>query len=140
MHYPEELRGGLLKAQDTIGICAPTPSQHLGTILLNFYSPSYPNSHKAALLASMKLFKDVLEDLSVEHTGGEGALYLFFRSPTGGSGWEASRLLARKWGILTVPGEPFGAGGWVRLSFGNITGEAAERAAERLREALKGMA
>lgn len=136
LHYPREMEEDLLKAQDTVGICAPNPSQRLSEILLREHSPHYPRSMAAKLENSLKAFTGALDSAGVEWVGGEGAFYLLVRCPAGVSGWEAARWLARRWGVLTVPGEPFGVEGYIRISFGNIPPGRSGIAAERLGEAL----
>ena len=47
---------------------------------------------------------------------------------------EVVDILARKFGILLMPGSPFGAPGYMRLSYGNVP---SYDAVEKLRSGLK---
>ncbi|RLF73463.1 MAG: hypothetical protein DRN55_03435 [Thermoplasmata archaeon] len=137
LHYPQGIEGDLLKAQDTVGICSPNPSQRLAEILLREHSPHYPRSMVPKLERSLEGFTRALDRVGVRWVGGEGAFYLLVKCPPGVTGWEAAKELARRWGVLTVPGEPFGAGGYLRVSFGNLPPERSAAAADRLGEALE---
>lgn len=137
MHFPREIEEDLLKAQDTVSICAPNPSQRLAEMVLREHSPHYPRSMVPKLEMSLEVFTRSLDGEGVRWVGGEGAFYLLVRCPPRVSGWEMAKALARRWGILTVPGEPFGAGGYLRVSFGNLPPERSKVASERLGEALR---
>lgn len=47
---------------------------------------------------------------------------------------EAVDILARKYGVLLMPGSPFGAPQFMRLSYGSLPPDAAVSAVERLSE------
>ena len=50
---------------------------------------------------------------------------------------EAVDILARRYGVLLMPGSPFGAPQFMRLSYGSLPPEAAVSAVERLSEGFE---
>ena len=84
-------------------------------------------------LQNARRISDALRSLSLPHTGGENAPYVWFRCP-GGDSWAFFDRLLREAGVIGTPGAGFGRNGqgWFRLSGLGSPADCAE-AVDRLR-------
>ena len=143
MKIPESLVPHIIKVADTLHICPPVPSQILAEeIMLDF--KDYPFQ----FLSDMKKSRDILlqnlfpiaEKEIINFPKSEGGFYIFIKfKKEKRSGWEIARILIEKYGISTVPGEPFGMHKkepYLRISFGNLIPDVMEKAAEILKKSL----
>lgn len=71
-------------------------------------------------------------------TGGEGAIYLWARLPEKYSDdFEVACWLARRHGVVVLPGGACGGPGCIRVTYGAITEADCEVSAKRLRKGLE---
>jgi aspartate/methionine/tyrosine aminotransferase len=134
-HANDEIIGQSIKVQDTIGICAPAPSQKLGLELLQKRKSIIPPFVKL-MESNFKLARDLIEDVPWLHsTPSGGAYYLFPQQTTALNSHTLSRRLISEEKVYIVPGEGFGSqwANHMRISFANIRTEELKEAFARLR-------
>ncbi|MCP2605564.1 aminotransferase class I/II-fold pyridoxal phosphate-dependent enzyme [Candidatus Aminicenantes bacterium AC-335-O07] len=142
MKVPNFLVQHIIKVADTLHVCPPVPSQILAEeVMLNF--KDYPFQ----FLSDIKKSRDILiqnllpavERGVIDFPKNEGGFYIFikFRKEKR-SGWEIAKILIDRYGLATVPGEPFGMRekAYLRLSFGNLPPHMMEKASEILKKSL----
>ncbi|KAJ4957545.1 hypothetical protein NE237_024656 [Protea cynaroides] len=139
--YPSEVEGleaQLLKVQDTIPICASIISQRLALYSLEV-GPEWVRDQVKDLIKNRALILEALAPLGEEAVkGGEGAIYLWARLPEKCSDdFEVVRWLARKHGVVVIPGSASGGPGFIRISFGGLIEADCKAAAGRLRKGLE---
>ncbi len=134
--YPPALSAALLKTQDTIPICPPQLSQRvaLGALAAG---RDWVQDRVRTIEAGQAAVCRALSPLRV--CGGQGAIYVFAQlpEPYARRDVDVVRWAVRRHKIALIPGTSCGAPGWVRVSYANIAGEAMQRAASRLRAAVK---
>ncbi|KAL3824333.1 hypothetical protein ACJIZ3_020362 [Penstemon smallii] len=139
--YPSEVEGlasQLLKVQDNIPICASIISQHLALHSLDM-GPNWVTDQVKGLIKNRELVLDALSPLGKDAVkGGEGAIYLWAKLPDGyHDDFEVVRWLARKHGVVLIPGCSSGCPGHVRISFGGLVEDQCRVATERLKRGLE---
>ncbi|XP_042484285.1 aromatic aminotransferase ISS1-like [Macadamia integrifolia] len=139
--YPSEVEGlesQLLKVQDTIPICATIISQRLALYSLEV-GPEWVRDQVKDLIKNRALILEALSPLGEDVVkGGEGAIYLWARLPEKCSDdFEVVRWLARKHGVVVIPGSASGGPGYIRISFGGLTEADCKAASGRLRKGLE---
>ncbi|MCL7022337.1 hypothetical protein MKW94_017237 [Papaver nudicaule] len=139
--YPTEAEGlaeQLLKVQDNIPICAPIVSQRLALFSLETGSDWVRNRVKD-LVKNREILLDALSPLGEGAVkGGEGAIYLWAKLPDKyQDDFEVVRWLAKKHGVVLIPGSASGGPGCVRVSFGGLKDGDCEFAASRLKKGLE---
>ncbi|RZC71598.1 hypothetical protein C5167_034748 [Papaver somniferum] len=139
--YPTETKGlaeQLLKVQDNIPICAPIVSQRLALFSLETGSDWVRNQVKD-LVKNREILLDALSPLGVGAVkGGEGAIYLWAKLPDKHQDdFEVVRWLAKRHGVVLIPGSASGGPGCVRVSFGGLKDGDCEFAALRLKKGLE---
>lgn len=139
--YPSEVEGlaaQLLKVQDNIPICASIISQRLALHSLEM-GPEWVTDQVKDLIKNRELVLEALSPLGKDSVrGGEGAIYLWAKLPDKyQDDFEVVRWLARKHGIVIIPGSSSGCPGYVRISFGGLMEEACQIASDRLRKGLE---
>ncbi len=129
---PESLHAALLKAQDTLAICAPHPAQ----LALLAGLPDL-DRHLAGPLAELALRRDRLAAFcagrGLDWIRPDGALFAMIKV-TGGDSAAFCLDLLREAGVVAVPGGAFGscADGHIRLSFGSTPRDTFTRALDAL--------
>ncbi|POO04101.1 L-threonine-O-3-phosphate decarboxylase [Trema orientale] len=139
--YPSEaeaLRTQLLKVQDNVAICAPVISQYVALYCLEAGNEWVKNKVKS-LGKNKQLLLEALTPLGKDAvTGGEGAIYLWVRLPEKHpNDFEVVCWLARRHGVVVLPGSACGVSGCIRITYGAVTLEKCQVAAKRLRNGLE---
>jgi len=127
MMIPEKLKQHVLKIADTLHICSAVPSQILGEEVLKLnqkYSRKFlpeiseVKNHLLELLKNL----DCFDKINISPL--EGAFYMLisFKDLMGVSGWDIAERILKQYGVVSLPGEPFGLvnRASLRLSYGNI--------------------
>ncbi|MEW6720421.1 MAG: pyridoxal phosphate-dependent aminotransferase [Thermodesulfobacteriota bacterium] len=137
---PEHLYDELMKIQDTVVVCAPAISQHVGIGALkegNGYCRSF-------LPGLSRVRREMLRRLAgipglVTVPPALGAFYLFARVNTDMPAIRLSERLVQEHRVAVIPGETFGAsdGCWLRISYGNLREETAAEGIDRLVNGLR---
>jgi len=138
--YPTEVEGmgaQLLKVQDNIPICASIISQRLALHSLEV-GPEWVTERVKELVTNRDVVLKALSPLGEDAIkGGEGAIYLWAKLPNKYlNDFEVVRWLARKHGVVVIPGSACGCPGHVRISFGGLVEKDCRVAADRLRKGL----
>lgn len=139
--YPSKVDGlaaQLLKVQDNIPICASIISQRLALHSLEV-GPEWVTDQVKDLVKNRELLLEALSPLGKEAVkGGEGAIYLWAKLPDKYlDDFEVVRWLARKHGVVLIPGCSSGCPGYVRISFGGLKEDDCQAASVRLRKGLE---
>ncbi len=130
----QEMIDASIKVQDTIGICAPHPTQLLGQVLLEHRDDIIPG-FVSEMETNHKLGRKLLDEISwLEATPSQGAYYLFPRQTTGRDTMNLVKELITQYGVYVVPGEGFGQDWkeYCRISFANVRPHQLEEAFDRL--------
>ncbi len=135
--FPEVLYDDMLKAQDTISICAPSLSQQaaLHSIPLG---KQYCSQFFEVLLKNRSLVKSFLSDLDgVDVKMTNGAYYFFVLLDSNRSSIDVAKELIESFGIIVLPGMFFDENRCsFRLSYGNLNAEKFEEGMHRLKKGL----
>ncbi|XP_047317384.1 aromatic aminotransferase ISS1 [Impatiens glandulifera] len=140
--YPsgvEDFGAQLLKVQDNIPICAAIISQWLALYSLEM-GPGWVTEQVKTLVKNRDIVLDALSPLGKDAVrGGEGAIYLWAKLPINEDveDFEVVRWLARKHGVVVIPGSASGCPGHIRVSFGGLVEKDTRLAAGRLRKGLE---
>ncbi|EYU24678.1 hypothetical protein ABFS82_04G103100 [Erythranthe guttata] len=139
--FPSEVEGfaaQLLKVQDNIPICASIISQRLALHSLEM-GPTWVTDKVKDLVKNRELLLEALSPLGKESVkGGEGAIYLWAKLPEEyKDDFEVVRWLAKKHGVVLIPGCSSGCPGYVRISFGGLVEDQCRFASERLKRGLE---
>lgn len=140
--HPPALGPALLKAQDTVAICASQASQRVALAALEG-GDAYVADRVAGLVAHQK--RDILEALAPlgENAvrGGDGAIYLLVALPRHCADDEkVVAWLVDAHGVAAIPGAACGLPGHVRVCYANLEPAAYARACARLRAACERLA
>ncbi|XP_057969824.1 aromatic aminotransferase ISS1 isoform X3 [Malania oleifera] len=138
--YPTDVEGlgaQLLKVQDNIPICASIISQRLALYSLET-GPEWVTEQVKDLVKNRTLLLEALSPLGNDAVkGGEGAIYLWAKLPEKyRDDFEVVYWLARRHGVVVIPGSASGGPGYIRISFGGLKEDDCRAAAERLRRGL----
>lgn len=139
--YPSEVEGlgaQLLKIQDNIPICAAILSQRLALCSLEV-GPGWVTDRVKGLVKNREIVLEALSPLGEDAVrGGEGAIYLWAKLPDKCiDDFEVVHWLAKKHGVVIIPGSSSGCPGHVRVSFGGLIEHDCRVAAGRLRKGLE---
>lgn len=139
--FPTEVEGlaaQLLKVQDNIPICASIISQRLALHSLEM-GPAWVTDQVKDLVKNRELLLEALSPLGQDTVkGGEGAIYLWAKLPEEyKDDFEVVRWLAKKHGVVLIPGCSSGCPGYVRISFGGLLEDQCRVASERLRRGME---
>src|ERR1043165_5687281 len=118
---PSETVDKLLSVQDAISIAAPTASQILAKAAL-----ARRDEHLSDLLPRLKATRDRLKSALadcplIDSVFGESAVFLWARLVEGASSEDTADYLLDKLGIGTLPGDEFGAPGYIRCAYGMLS-------------------
>jgi aspartate/methionine/tyrosine aminotransferase len=138
MVYPDHLKDEILKVQDTIGICAPVPSQYaaIEAIKLGF---SYMKPFLPEISQIRTRFFRSLSDIdSIDVNLPQGSLYFFIHFKDKNLHDTAiAKMLIDSYKVVSLPGSIFDADfPSLRISFGNLRLEHSIRGCERLTNGL----
>ncbi|KAM3267988.1 aromatic aminotransferase ISS1 [Capsicum chacoense] len=139
--YPSEVDGlaaQLLKVQDNIPICASIISQRLALYSMEV-GPEWVADQVKNLVKNRDVLLEALSPLGEEAVkGGEGALYLWVKLPDKyADDVKVVHWLAKRHGVVLIPGSSCGCPGFVRISFGGLIEKDTITAAKRLRKGLE---
>lgn len=132
-----ELGPQLLKAQDTIPICAAQLSQHAALGALEA-GRGWVAERVAGLAENRAALAGALRPLGPGAAGGEGAIYLWARLPAGCEDdvMVVEWLVARH-GVCVIPGSSCGCPGHIRVATANLRADDCAAAAARLKAGLE---
>lgn len=139
--YPKCLSGSMRKLQDTIPTHSTILSQKLALKCLETYDTTNPahnpwfQSHLQSLQQVREVLWPVLQPLGTVYT--TGAFYFLVPVPLHVEEREAVDILAKEFGVLLMPGSPFGAKNHLRLSYGSIPPEQGLEAVDKLRQGFQ---
>eukprot|EP00299_Pterocystis_sp_00344_P014797 c7351_g1_i2.p1 GENE.c7351_g1_i2~~c7351_g1_i2.p1 ORF type:complete len:409 (+),score=93.18 c7351_g1_i2:115-1227(+) len=134
----EALFSGLLKAQDTIAICASIFSQRLALEVLSF-GRSWVQEKLAQLDVSRSIIREALVPLGPAAIRGlgNGSIYMLVALPkTVGDDRTFVKWMATKYGVFVIPGSAHGFPMHFRVCVANLPHDRLKIAAARLREAM----
>ncbi|KAJ4832709.1 hypothetical protein Tsubulata_035193 [Turnera subulata] len=139
--YPSEVEGfatQLLKIQDNIPICASLISQHLALYSMEM-GAEWVTERAKDLVKNREMLREALSPLGEDAVkGGEGAIYLWAKLPEEcADDDQVVRWLAKRHGVVLIPGGACGCPGHLRISFGGLPEEECKAAAERLRRGVE---
>ncbi|XP_059643168.1 aromatic aminotransferase ISS1-like [Cornus florida] len=139
--YPSDVEGigaQLLKIQDNVPICAAVISQRLALHSLEV-GPEWVTEQVKDLVKNRALVLEALSPLGEDAVkGGEGAIYLWAKLPDNYlDDFEVVRWLAKRHGVVVIPGSASGCPGYVRISYGGLIEDECRIAAGRLRRGLE---
>ncbi|KAK9825707.1 hypothetical protein WJX74_000024 [Apatococcus lobatus] len=140
--FPEDSGVGLelLKAQDTIPICAPQLSQQVALGALEAGRP-WVQERLASVINNRNRLLEALSPLGKPGDGiggGEGAIYLWARLPQGcQNDDQVVEWLVKEHGVCVIPGSSCGVPGYIRVAFANLEEAACQKAADRLKAGLQ---
>lgn len=139
--YPSEVEGlaaQLLKTQDNIPICASIIGQKLALYSLEL-GAEWVKERVQKLTKNRDIILDALSPLGANAVrGGQGAIYLWAKLPNGASNdVEVVQWLAKRHGVIVIPGSASGGPGYVRVSFGGLVEDVCSVAAARLRKGME---
>ena len=140
--HPPRVAPDLLKAQDTVAICASIASQHVALAALRD-GDAYVEARVAGLVADQKaMVLDALAPLGPGAVkGGDGAIYLLAKLPPHAPDDVAVvEWLVDAHGVATIPGTACGLPGFIRVCYANLPKGAYAAACTRLRAACAQLA
>lgn len=137
MVFPHHLQADILKAQDTIGICAPTPAQAAAIAAIPLGN-SYCRSFHDDLVKNRDVVKKILSDNAKIHlTWTTGAYYFFITVESTMSSFDLSKKLAENDKVIVLPGSMFDETRCsFRLSYGNLSNNVLFEGLQRLSKGL----
>jgi len=140
MVYPEHLFEDILKVQDTIGICAPAPSQAGACIALGM-GKSYVEKYLDVMRNTRRIFAETLENLeNVFFSKTNGSYYFFVGLKTTKPARTICKKLISEYEVVTLPGDIFDCSTpSIRLSYGNVSEETAVEGMSRLQKGLEAL-
>jgi aspartate/methionine/tyrosine aminotransferase len=140
MVIPEHLVTAVNKAQDTILICPPVPSQYAALGALEAGS-DYCRKHLVSIAEVRSLVRRQLEELTDICTvpPAAGAFYFLVRVHTGISDMELVERLVRERHVAVIPGSAFGIqnGCFLRVAYGALRRDTAAEGVGRLVRGLR---
>jgi len=139
--FPPELKDGMDKVQDTVPINTCQLSQRLALHALTHAGQAWVASMVDTLEKNRAYVWDALAPL---RQAGEdvvcrtrGSLYILAKLPEGVDDMDAVRFLSHHHKVAVLPGKGFGAPGYLRVSFGSLSPEVCQVAAQRLKQGLE---
>jgi aspartate/methionine/tyrosine aminotransferase len=136
--FPDGIYGEMLKVQDTLMICAPSPLQAAAEAAIKL-GPAYPKQFIPRIEKVRRIFIERLTGLDfVEMPVTNGSYYFLLRLVTKRSDWDIAKRLIEEYGVMTVPGAVFGARyRALRVAYANVDESLAEKGISRLTKGLQ---
>lgn len=133
-----DLGASLLKAQDTIPICANLLAQRVALSALS-EGPDWVRERVKTLIPNRKMVFDALVCLGEGNVkGGEAGIYVWARLPNEFQDDKAVvKWLVERHGVAVIPGSASGVPGHLRIAFGNVDNDKCRLATERLKTGLQ---
>lgn len=122
MIHPKFLFDDLLKAQDTIGICAPSPSQAAAINAIPL-KQSYCTKYFDKIKRNREIVISKLSEIPRVHgSWTKGAYYFFITVDSSLSSLALAKQLIEEYGVIVLPGSMFDVSFCsFRLSYGNLS-------------------
>ena len=136
--FPKHLYTEMLKVQDTVTICAPSPLQIAAEAAMKL-GAAYPRQFIPRIEKARKIFIERLAGFDfVEMPVTKGSYYFMLRLKTKKSDWDIAKRLIEEHGVITIPGQVFGAKyPALRIAYANVDESLAAKGASRLTRGLK---
>ena len=136
--FPAGIYSEMLKVQDTLTICAPSALQVAAEAAMKL-GAAYPRQFLPRIEKVRKIFIDRLTGLHfVEMPVTKGSYYFLLRLRTKNSDWNIARKLIEEYGVITIPGEVFGARyPALRVAYANVDESMAVKGISRLEKGLQ---
>ena len=138
--FPAGIYREMLKVQDTLTICAPSPLQVAAEAAMRL-GAAYPKQFIPRIERVRKIFIQRLTGLDfVEMPVTKGSYYFLLRLRTKKSDWNLAKRLIEKYGVITIPGGVFGTRyPALRVAYANVDESMAEKGISRLEKGLQEM-
>jgi len=135
---PEHLYNEMLKVQDTLTICPPSPLQFAAEAAIKL-GATYPMKFIPAIEKARKIFVESLPSLRyAQMPVTRGSYYFTVRLKTKKTDWVIARKLIEEYGVITIPGEAFGTKyPALRVAYANVDEQKAEEGIARLTRGLE---
>ncbi|CAM9232903.1 unnamed protein product [Scytosiphon promiscuus] len=137
--YPSWASEEMVKVQDTLPMHACTASQKVALAALQGGGCDWARSKVRSLSRCREAMWSAVQGMG--GVMGKGAFYFLVPLPTDMDEDGAIDVLARRFGVMTLPGRAFGAPGHIRVSYGSLPEEecliAIRKLAAGLRELTK---
>lgn len=136
--FPKHIYTEMLKVQDTVTICAPSPLQIAAEAAMKL-GAAYPRQFIPRIEKARKIFIERLAGFDfVEMPVTKGSYYFMLRLKTKKSDWDIAKRLIEEHGVITIPGQVFGAKyPALRIAYANVDESLAAKGASRLTRGLK---
>ena len=138
--FPAGIYREMLRVQDTLTICAPSPLQVAAEAAMRL-GAAYPKQFIPRIERVRKIFIQRLTGLDfVEMPVTKGSYYFLLRLRTKKSDWNLAKRLIEKYGVITIPGGVFGTRyPALRVAYANVDESMAEKGISRLEKGLQEM-
>ena len=138
--FPASIYREMLKVQDTLTICAPSPLQFAAEAAMRL-GAAYPKQFIPRIERVRRIFVERLTGLDfVEMPVTKGSYYFLLRLRTKKSDWNIAKRLIEEYGVITIPGGVFGTRyPALRVAYANVDESMAEKGISRLEKGLQEM-
>ena len=136
--FPKHIHAEMLKVQDTVAICAPSPLQIAAEAAIRL-GAAYPRQFIPRIEKARKICIDRLADFDLaDMPVTKGSYYFLLRLRTKKSDWHIAKRLIEEHGVITIPGQVFGTEyPALRVAYANVDESLAEEGVSRLMRGLK---
>jgi len=136
--FPERLYSEMLKVQDTLTICPPSPLQFAAEAAIKL-GPTYPQKFIPSIKKARKIFIEKLSGFRcAEMPVTKGSYYFMLKLKTKKKDWPIARKLIEEYAVITIPGEAFGTTyPALRVAYANVDEQKAEEGIARLTRGLE---
>jgi aspartate/methionine/tyrosine aminotransferase len=136
--FPVGIYSGMLKVQDTLTICAPSPLQAAAEAAIKL-GAAYPKQFIPRIEKVRRIFIERLTGLDfVEMPVTNGSYYFLLKLRTKKSDWSIAKSLIEEYGVVTIPGAAFGTRyPALRVAYANVDESVAEKGILRLTKCLQ---
>jgi aspartate/methionine/tyrosine aminotransferase len=135
--FPKHIYNEMLKVQDTIAICAPSPLQTAAEAALKI-GPAYPRQFIPRIENVRNIFVERLAGFDLAQMPvTKGGYYFLLKLKTKKSDRSIAKRLIEEHGVITIPGEVFGTEyPALRVAYANVDDRLAEKGILRLTKGL----
>jgi aspartate/methionine/tyrosine aminotransferase len=136
--FPAGIHSEMLKVQDALTICAPSPLQAAAEAAMKL-GAAYPKQFIPRIEKVRRIFIERLTALDlVEMPVTNGSYYFLLRLNTKKSDWDIAKTLIEEYGVMTIPGTVFGTRyPALRLAYANVDESEAGMGISRLTKGLQ---